>query len=278
MDDKTHYTWVYFLKSKNEVFSKILEWKALVERMSDYQLKILRMDNGGEYTSMEFSDYLKAEGIRHEFTVPKTPEQNGVAKRLNRTLIESVRSMLVDAQLPHKFWAEALSTVVYLRNRSSTSTATGMTPFQAWSGKKPSVVDNLRAFGCAAYSHIPNDERKKLNPTARKCIFLGYGNVTKGYRLYDPVKARVIHSRDVIFDKMSLGLEKEQMKDLEEGISQLADVPVETNTDEPQDETEECDDSKVMKQEEEPITNQNEANPNESVEELPTLLRHSECT
>ena len=70
------------------------------------------------------------------------------------------------------------------------------------------------------------DERKKLDPTARKCIFLSYGNVTKGYRLYDPVKAFVIHSRDVIFDEMSLGLEKEQMKDLEEGISQLADVPV----------------------------------------------------
>ena len=125
VDDKTHYTctctWVYFLKSKNEVFSRFLEWKALVERMSDYQLKILRMDSGGEYTSTEFSDYLKAEGIRHKFTVPKTPEQNRVAERLNRTLIESVQSMLVDAQLPLKFWAEAISTVVYLRNRSSTS-------------------------------------------------------------------------------------------------------------------------------------------------------------
>ena len=164
--------------------------------MSNYQLKILRMDNGGEYMSMEFSDYLKTEGIRHEFTVPKTPEENRVAERLNRTLIESVRSMLVDAQLPHKFWAEALSVVVYLRNRSSTSTVTGMMPFQSWSGKKSSV-DNLRAFGCAAYSDIPKDGRKKLDP-------ISYGNVTKGYRLYDPVKARVIHSRDVIFDEMSL--------------------------------------------------------------------------
>ena len=112
------------------------------------------MDNGGEYTSTEFSDYLKGVGIRHEFTAPKPPEQNGVAEKLNRNLIESVRSMLVDSQLPHKLWAEALSTVVYLRNWSSTSTVTGMMPFQAWSRKKPSV-DNLRAFGIAAYSHIP---------------------------------------------------------------------------------------------------------------------------
>ena len=85
VDDKTHYTWVYFLKSKNELFSKFLEWKALVERISDYQLKILCTDDGGEYKSTKFSDYLKAEGIRREFTVPKTPEQNGVAERLNRT-------------------------------------------------------------------------------------------------------------------------------------------------------------------------------------------------
>ena len=71
VDDKTHYTWVYFLKSKNEFFSKFLEWKALVERMSDYQLKILLTDNGGEYMSAEFSDYLKVNEIRHEFTVQK---------------------------------------------------------------------------------------------------------------------------------------------------------------------------------------------------------------
>ena len=73
IDARTHYTWVYFLKSRDEVFSKFLEWKSLVERMSDYRLKTLRTDNGGEYTSGEFSKYLRTEGIRHELTVPKTP-------------------------------------------------------------------------------------------------------------------------------------------------------------------------------------------------------------
>ena len=207
VDDKTHYVWVYFLKSKSEVFSKFLEWKALVERMSDYQLKILHTDNGGEYTSSEFSSYLRVEGIRHEFTIPKAPEQNGVAEGLNRILVESVRSMLTDGQLPHNFWEEALSTAVFLSNRSFTSAVPGMTPLQAWSEKKQSV-SNLRVFGCAAYSHIPKDERTKLSPKARRCIFLGYGDVTKGYRLYDPSKAHVIHSQDVIFDETSLGFKK----------------------------------------------------------------------
>ena len=91
-----------------------------MEQTSDYKLKIFRTDNGGEYTSRQFSDYLKAQGIRHQLIVPKNPEQNGVAERLNRTLVKSVRSMLTDTQLLHKFWAEALSTTVFLRNWSST--------------------------------------------------------------------------------------------------------------------------------------------------------------
>ena len=109
---------MYILKSKSQVFEKFVEWKALVETSSGRKLKILRSDNGGEYTSAEFIAYLKKEGVRHELTVPKTPQQNGVAERMNRTLVESVRSMLSDAKLPKKFWAEALSTAVYLRNRS----------------------------------------------------------------------------------------------------------------------------------------------------------------
>ena len=110
--------WVYILKSKNQVFEKFVEWKALVETSSGQKFKSLCTDNGGEYTSAEFTMYLKKEGVRHEFTVPKTPQQNGVAERMNRTLVEAVRSMLSDAKLPKKFWAEALSTAVYLHNRS----------------------------------------------------------------------------------------------------------------------------------------------------------------
>lgn len=223
VDDKTHYIWVYVLKTKSEVFSKFQEWKSLVERTSSRQLKILRTDNGGEYTSNEFEELLKSEGVRHEKTIPKNPEQNGVAERLNRTLLESTRSMLADTRLPQKFWAEALSTAVYLRNRSSTSTVHGMTPFEAWSGEKPSVR-NLRAFGCTAYSHVPKDERKKLSPKAKRCIFIGYGDTTKGYRLYDPTRGRVIHSRDVVFDETSFGFEEENLSNDEQVVDLNTDT------------------------------------------------------
>ena len=90
IDDKTRFVWVYVLKHKSQVFEKFLEWKAMVERSTGRKLKTLRTDNGGEYTSTEFANYLRSEGVRHELTVPKTPEQNGVAERMNRALIETV--------------------------------------------------------------------------------------------------------------------------------------------------------------------------------------------
>ena len=147
------------------------------------KLKTLRTDNRGEYKSAEFSVYLKKEGVRHEFTVPKTPQQNGVAERMNRTLVEAVRSMLSDAKLPKKFWAEALSTAVYLRNCSPTIAVQGKTLFEGWTKEKPNV-GHLKAFGCLCYAHVAKDEREKFDAKARKCIILGYGTETKAYQLY----------------------------------------------------------------------------------------------
>ena len=198
-DHKSRYTWTYFLKSKDEVFNRFIEWKALVENATGKSIKVLRTDNGGEYTSTVFQNYLKKEGIRHELTIPKTPEQNGVAERLNRTLVEMARSMLLDGKLKLKFWAEAVSTAVYLKNRTPSS-ALKITPYEAWHGSKPKV-DHLRVFGCDAFAHIPKDERSKFNSKTRKCIMVGYGDVTKGYRLYDLTSEKVIHSRDVKFNE-----------------------------------------------------------------------------
>ena len=199
-DDKTRYSWVYPLKTKDQAFDYFLEWKALVEKSSGKKLKTIRSDNGGEYTSKRFEAYLKSEGICHECTIPKTPEQNGIAERLNRTLVESSRSMLLDADLPQRFWAEAVSTANYLKNRCPSRAVKGMTPYEAWHGTRPKV-EHLRVFGCESYAHIPKDERRKFDSKARKCILLGYGERTKGYRLYDPVQQKVLHSRDVRFNE-----------------------------------------------------------------------------
>lgn len=237
IDDKSRYTWVYVIKRKSEVFQKFVEWKALVEKSTGKRLKVLRTDNGGEYTSAEFENYLKGEGIRHELTVPKTPEQNGVAERMNRTLVETVRCMLTDGKLPKKFWAEAINTAVYIRNRGPTKAVKGMTPYEALTGKKPNV-SHFRTFGCIAYAHVAKDERHKLDPKAKKCIFLGYGPDAKGYRLYDLKSHKVIISRDVVFNELSTGVtdsvtEKENHRFVE--FDSISDIdPVEAA--EPQDE------------------------------------------
>ena len=139
------------------MFSKFVEWKSMIERSTGQKLKTLRSDNGGEYTSKEFKDHFKEEGIHHEFTIPKTPEQNGVAERVNRTLVECVRSMLCESKLPKRFWAEALSTATYLRNRSPTNAVSNMTPYEAFTGDKPHV-EHLRVFGCLCYARVPKDE------------------------------------------------------------------------------------------------------------------------
>ena len=201
VDDQTRYIWIYILKQKSQVFKCFQNWKAMLEKSSGCKVIALCTDNGGEYTSTEFQSYLQKEGIRHQFTVPRTPEQNGVAERLNHTLIESVRSMLCGTNLTQKFWAEALSTAVYLRNMSPTKALPCCTPYEAWLDVKPSV-GHLKVFGCVAYAHIAKVERQKLDYRAKKCILLGYGTDVKGYRLYSLQQKRVFFSRDVVFDEL----------------------------------------------------------------------------
>ena len=204
LDDKTHYVWVYPLKTKDQVFEHFKEWQAEVETFTGKKVKALRSDNGGEYTSNAFQAHLKCCGVRHELTIPKTPEQNGVAEHLNCTLLEATRALLLDAKLPQQFWAEAISTAAYLRNRSPTTAVDGATPHQAWFGQKPRV-DHLRVFGCTGYVHIPKDERGKLDSKTRKSILLGYGSVQKGYRMFDPTTQKVTFSRNVTFDDREAG-------------------------------------------------------------------------
>ena len=146
------------------------------------------------------------------------------------------------AKLPQRFWAEALSTAIYLRNRSPTKAVKNITPYEAWFGEKPRV-DHLRVFGSTVYAHIPKDERGKLDSKAQKCVLLGYGSETKGYRLYDQTKKRVFLSRDVIFNEQEVnGLSDESLNSEEPLPLVEVQLPsLETSNDESTKETEaEC--------------------------------------
>ena len=121
IDDYSRETWIYLLKGKYEVFGKFKEFKVLVENLSKKKIKILRLDNGGEFTSNEFKDFCREVGIKRELTTPYNPQQNGVAKRKNRSIMEAVRAMIYDRDLPMHLWAEASRTTVYVQNIISCS-------------------------------------------------------------------------------------------------------------------------------------------------------------
>jgi hypothetical protein len=200
IDDHSRKTWIYFLKAKSDVFGRFQEFRALVENQTGKKIKVLRSDNGGEYSSRQFVDFCAQKGIRREMTVPYNPQQNGVAERKNRAITGAARSMLHDQSLPLYLWAEACATAVYLQNRSPHSILGKMTPEEAFTGMRPDV-EHIRIFGCATFSHVPTERRTKLDPTAQQGILVGYSEVSKAYRIYIASLRRVIVSRDVRFEE-----------------------------------------------------------------------------
>ncbi|KAL4376081.1 hypothetical protein GQ457_02G039440 [Hibiscus cannabinus] len=173
IDDYSRRCWVYPIKKKADVFSTFKVFKARVELDSGNKIKCFRSDNGGEYRSDEFDDFFKNEGIKRQFTTVYTPQQNGVAERMNRTLLERTRAMLRAASLEKAFWAEAVNTTCYLVNRAPSTAIELKTPMEMWTGK-PADYSNLR-----------------------------------GYRLWDPTARKVIINRDVIFVEDKLQREEE---------------------------------------------------------------------
>nr|XP_009757763.1 PREDICTED: uncharacterized protein LOC104210538 [Nicotiana sylvestris] len=157
----------------------------LVEKESGYEIKALRSDRGGEFTSNEFNDFCQLHGIRRPLTVPYSSQQNGVAERKNQTILNMARCMLKAKSMPKEFWAEAVSYAVYLNNRSPTRNVKDQTPQEVWSGRNPSVK-HLRIFGSIAYAHVPHQGRAKFDDRSVKHVFVSYDTSSKGYKLYNP--------------------------------------------------------------------------------------------
>lgn len=203
IDDFSKKVFCYFLHSKDEAFETFMEFRKYVELQTDMKIKILRTDNGGEFTSNQFTKYLKRHGIQHQLTVPYTPQQNGVAERFNRTIVERTKCLLHEADLSKCYWAEAMNMAVYLINRSPSANLKNQTPEEVWSGKKVDL-SNLKTFGCPVMVHIPSEKRTKLDPKSRKMIFVGYDLNVKGYRCADMNTRKVMVSRDVKFIESSV--------------------------------------------------------------------------
>ena len=141
----------------------------MVERQSDKKLKYIRSDNGGEYRR-PFDVYCRQHGIKHEKTPPKTPQLNGLAERMNRTLVERVTCMLSEAKLPKHFWGEALLAVMHVFNLSPAVALNTEVPNKIWFGKNVSY-DHLRVFDCRAFVHVPKDEKSQIKRQGNVSLF-----------------------------------------------------------------------------------------------------------
>ena len=205
LDDHTGYSLISPLRRKSDAAAFLKTAITMLERQTGYTVKRIRSDNGGEFINTELDTFYQSKGIKSETSVPYTPQQNGKAERLNRTLLDKARPMLADANLPKFLWAEAIVTANYLRNRSPISSQ-DTTSYELFHGTKPDL-SHLRTFGARAYAHVPTVLRTKLDAVSEPGRFIGYPTNTKGYKILLDNGTTVI-SRDVTFDETSSMLPK----------------------------------------------------------------------
>lgn len=201
IDDYTRKVFVYFLKRKSETFENFIRFKKYVENQTGEKIKILRTDNGGEYVSNNLENYLARKGIKHESTIPYTPEQNGVAERMNRTLTEKAKCFLFDADLHKMYWAEAIHMAAYVTNRipcTKLLNKAAKTPEELFTGKRCDLSD-LKLFGTKVMVLIPRQTRSKWDENSTKMVFVGYDDNTKGCRCVNTMTRKVTISRNVKF-------------------------------------------------------------------------------
>ncbi|TMW59503.1 hypothetical protein Poli38472_004572 [Pythium oligandrum] len=204
VDDFSRHVKVYFLKSKSQVTAKFVEYIREMENLCGVKMQRLRLDNGSEYVNKRFKAVCVANGIAHQTTVPYSPQQNGIAERMNRTLVEKARALLHYKAVPLVWWAEAIATAAYLINRMMSMSKPGTTPHEICFRIKPDMT-HLRVFGSMGYAHVDASKRTKLDPKSFKCRFLGYAENSKGYKVLNEETGKVVISRSVVLDEREVG-------------------------------------------------------------------------
>ncbi|KAF5374058.1 hypothetical protein D9757_010721 [Collybiopsis confluens] len=243
-DGATRRTVIYFMKQKLEVEEKIKAYVEYIKTQTGKRCKAFRFDNGGEYISAEVKRYLSGKGIHSEYTAAYSPQQNGVAERLNRTLIEHARAMLAEHDLPLFLWPEAVAYAVYLKNRSPTRALDrDITPDEAFWKKKPDV-STLREFGSPCWVLRQDGKNQKLTSKSRPFHFTGLSDESRAWRYFNPESRKIQTSRNVIFNtkeveddspatekNLTSGLEGEQRKANNSEIKSVESPPSELNQD-----------------------------------------------
>ena len=202
VDDYSRYSWIFPMKNKSEVFEIFVKFKATVENMFNLAIKTFQCDEGGEYKSRAFQQFLSDSGISQRFSCPKHPEQNGLAERKHRHIVETSIVMLSQSHVPNQFWFDACSTATYLINRMPTKLLSNMSPYEKLFKRVPKY-DMLKVFGCRCFPWLVPYTQHKLQPKSKACVFLGYSLNHQGYKCLELSTRRIYLSRHVLFDEDS---------------------------------------------------------------------------
>jgi hypothetical protein len=179
----------------------IKQFEVCIEAESEKKLHVLRMDCDSEFTSMKFATYCTEPEVVRNLIVPCSPQQNGMLECRNQTSIGMARSMLKGEKMSSEFWGEAVNTTAFILNCVSTKALKGMTPFEAWYGRKPDV-SFLRTFGCISHVKRMKSFIGKLENRSMPMVLLDYEEGSKENMLFDPRAGKVVVLRNVVFDKM----------------------------------------------------------------------------
>ncbi|KAK1411311.1 hypothetical protein QVD17_37858 [Tagetes erecta] len=226
IDDYSRYMYLYLIKEKSESLATFKSYKTEVENQLDLKIKVVRSDGGGEYYGRHtdvgqapgpFNEFCKDQGIINQYTMPGTPQENGVAERRNRTLMDMVRSMMANSNLALFLWTEALKTAVHILNRVP-SKSVPKTPYEIWTGRKPSL-NYMKVWGCIAEAKLYNPFIKKLDMKTVTCYFIGYPDHSKGHIFYCPSHVtRIVETKHAKFleDFKESGSNEDPYHDLQE--------------------------------------------------------------
>ncbi|GJT49302.1 retrovirus-related pol polyprotein from transposon TNT 1-94 [Tanacetum coccineum] len=202
VDDYSRYTWVHFLRSKDEAPEVIKTFLKRITVLLQAPVIIVRTDNGTEFKNQVLQEYFNSVGISHQTSSVRTPQQNGVVERRNRTLVEAARTMLIFSRAPLFLWAEAIATACYTQNCSIIHRRFNKTPYELINGRKPDI-SFLHVFGALCY---PKNDREDIRKLGAKCdigFFIGYSADSCAYRVYNRRTKKIMETMNVTFDELS---------------------------------------------------------------------------
>ncbi|GJW09871.1 putative ribonuclease H-like domain-containing protein [Tanacetum coccineum] len=183
-DDYSRFSWVFFLATKDETSGILKAFITGIENQTNHRVKIIRCDNETEFKNKQMNRLCEMKGIKRKFSVARTPQQNRVAERKNKTLIEAVRTMLADSMLPTTFWAEVVNTACYVQNRVLVIKPHNKTPYELFNGRPP-TISFMRPFGCPVIILNTLDHLGKYDRKADEGFFVGYSVNSKAFRVFN---------------------------------------------------------------------------------------------